>query len=109
MIVALKESTINVSAIGTVNLMASTGLTAPGAELTDLFEKTATALVAKKDVVDKAGKKADVLEVAKGIKEAVKGFTDVIEKHLPLLSKEAAQTEHAKGLASAGKIVAAYS
>lgn len=97
------------SKIGTVQLLASAGLTAPGAELTALFDKTADALVAKKDVVVKAGKKADALEVAKGIKDAVKGFTDAIEAHLPLLSKEAAQTEHAKGLASAEKIVAAYS
>lgn len=77
--------------------------------MTALFDKTADALVAKKDVVVKAGKKADALEVAKGIKDAVKGFTDAIEAHLPILSKEAAQTEHAKGLASAEKIVAAYS
>lgn len=89
--------------------MASTGLTAPGAELTELFEKTATALVAKKDVVDKAGKMADILETAKGIKEAVKRFTDAIEKHLPPLSKEIAQTENAKGSASVDKIVTAYS
>ncbi|TID16600.1 hypothetical protein E6O75_ATG11718 [Venturia nashicola] len=108
-ITSLKDGTTKVSAIGTVNLVASSGLTAPGAELTDLFEKTATALAAKKDVVVKAGKKAEVLEVAKGIKEAVKGFTDVIEKHLPPLSKDAAQTEHAKGLASADKIITAFS
>ncbi|QDS73042.1 hypothetical protein FKW77_009361 [Venturia effusa] len=108
-IAALKDSTTKVSAIGTVNLVASSSLTAPGAELTNLFEQTAGALIAKKDAIAKVGKKADVLEVAKGIKEAVKDFTDNIEQHLPPVSKEAAQTEHAKGLASADKIVAAYS
>lgn len=108
-IAALKESTTKVSAIGTVQLMASGALTAPGAELTGLFDKTADALVAKKDAVKKAGKGAEMLEVAKGIKDAVKGFTDAIAAHLPPLSKQAADTEHAKGLASADKVVAAYS
>lgn len=108
-ITALKESTTKVSAIGTVNLMASASLSSPGAELTALFDKTADALVAKKEVVVKAGQGAAMLETAKGIKDAVKGFTDAIAAHLPPLSKQAAETEHAKGLASADKVVTAYS
>lgn len=108
-IASLKDATTKISAVGTVQLMASTNLQAPGAELTGLFEKTADALVAKKDVIVKAGKKADVLTLGKEYKEVLKGFTDMIEKHLPSLSVQVAQQEHARGLATADKIVAAFS
>jgi hypothetical protein len=106
---ALKDSTTKVSAIGTVQLMASAGLSAPGAEVTALFDKTADALVAKKEIIVKAGQGAAVLEQAKAIRDAIKGFTDAINAHLPPLSKQAAEAESAKGLASADKVITAYS
>jgi hypothetical protein len=89
--------------------MAAAGLAAPGAEVTGLFDKTADALVAKKDIIVKAGQGAALLEQAKAMKDAVKGFTDAINVHLPPLAKQSAEIESAKGLASADKIITAYS
>lgn len=105
---ALTDATAKVGGIQAVGYMGSMGLSTPGSEVTGSLSKAADAVVAKKDAIIKADQKAQFLQVAKDLKAGVDAWTKAINAKLPEASLASANSETATSLASADKIIAAF-
>jgi hypothetical protein len=106
---ALKDAQAKTAGIQPVGFIGASGLAAPGSEVTSSLSKAADAIVAKKDVIVKAGQKDQFLQAAKDLKADVDAWTKAINAKLPDLSMQSAQQETDTSLASADKIVTAFS
>jgi hypothetical protein len=106
---ALKDAQAKTTGIQPVGMMGAAGLGAPGSEVTSSLSKAADAIVAKKDLIVKAGQKDQFLQAAKDLKADVDAWTKAINAKLPDFSMQSAQQETATSLASADKIVTAFS
>lgn len=105
---ALKDAQTKTTGIQPIGFMGAGGLGTPGSEVTSSLSKAADAIVAKKDIIVKAGHKDHFLQAAKDVKADVDAWTKAINAKLPDLSLASAQQETATSLASADKIVAAF-
>jgi hypothetical protein len=105
---ALKDAQTKTTGIQPVGFIGASGLGAPGSEVTSSLSKAADALVAKKDVIVKAGQKDQFLQAAKALKTDIDAWTKAINAKLPDISMQSAQQETATSLASADKIVTAF-
>lgn len=105
---ALKDATTKIGGIQNVGYAGSMGLSAPGSEVTGALRKASEALVAKKDIIIKAGQKDQFLQAAKDWKAGVDAWTKAINAKLPELSLESANAETATSLSSTDKIIAAF-
>jgi hypothetical protein len=106
---ALKDAQTKTTGIQPVGFIGASSLEAPGAEVTSSLRKAADAIVAKKDVIVKAGQKDQFLQAAKDLKADVDAWTKAINAKLPEVSLQSAQQETATSLTSADTIVTAFS
>jgi hypothetical protein len=105
----LKDAQTKTIGIQPVGFIGASGLGAPGAEVTSSLSKAADAIVTKKDVIVKAGHKDHFLQAAKDLKADIDAWTKAINAKLPDLSMQSAQQETATSLASADRIITAFS